>query len=425
MHTYIFYLLIVFLPSQLGLHFWPDWALILGRRIDYLSPTLFFTDMLVSLTLLAWVIELLVLVIKRKAHTSPVQSVFQYGIQRPLLFLFPFFVYMQIQSSVNKSVTLYHWVKVIEFVLLGMYIIRTKPNVFAIARLFSVAVLYSSVLAIWQFVLQHSVGGIFWWLGERTFSPLTPGIAQIPLCLPVLSGCPLVLRAYATFPHPNVLGGFLAVSLTILVATSSGEMQSAVRIWIRRGAIFLGIIALILTFSRSAWIVGILGTSWAVLKNKQHFRVRYGLFIFCVGCFALLTLTTISPDSESVVVRQHLNAAAVQLWRHSWLMGVGLGNFLVSLPAFLPSRLIYFLQPVHNIYLLFLVENGITGAALLSVSVWLLLHKRKPLIINTGAIALCLLLILGLVDHYPLSLQQGQLLFTVMIALSLFFRPRW
>ena len=43
-----YFLLLTFLPTQLGLHFWPGFSFIKGIRIDYLSPTLFFNDLLIS-----------------------------------------------------------------------------------------------------------------------------------------------------------------------------------------------------------------------------------------------------------------------------------------------------------------------------------------------------------------------------------------
>src|SRR5689334_11072958 len=76
MHALLFYTLIILLPTQLGLHLWPDWALVLGRRVDYLSPTLFITDILVGLLFVVWAIDLwknhaiFKIAKKIKTHTS-------------------------------------------------------------------------------------------------------------------------------------------------------------------------------------------------------------------------------------------------------------------------------------------------------------------------------------------------------------------
>ena len=41
------FLLILLLPSQLAYHFWPSWSLVYGIRVDYLSPTLYLTDLII------------------------------------------------------------------------------------------------------------------------------------------------------------------------------------------------------------------------------------------------------------------------------------------------------------------------------------------------------------------------------------------
>ena len=47
----ICFLLICSIPIQLGKHFWPASAFVSGIRVDYLSPTLFFTDILLFVLL--------------------------------------------------------------------------------------------------------------------------------------------------------------------------------------------------------------------------------------------------------------------------------------------------------------------------------------------------------------------------------------
>jgi hypothetical protein len=55
----IFYFLILFLPTQLGRHFFTSFSFVSGIRVDYLSPTIYFTDILVLLLFIAWVLNLL------------------------------------------------------------------------------------------------------------------------------------------------------------------------------------------------------------------------------------------------------------------------------------------------------------------------------------------------------------------------------
>ncbi len=369
MHQFFFWLLIILLPIQLGYHTWPSWAMVLGRQVDYLSPTLFLTDVLIVLILIFWL---------RKISLIPLLLV---GIVAGVNILF----------SWDKMVSLYHWIKLVEFGLLGWYVIKTKPSHSQIAHYLSIAVLYSSCIAIVQFMLQHSVGVPLWFLGERTFSVDTPGIARV-----VLGGKEL-LRAYGTFPHPNVLGGFLAVALAFILGVSKRRKMF---FW---ATFIIGVMALILTFSRSAWVVAVLAISWQLFRNRRH------IFILTTTVAILLIGFTFGFSDESVVIRGQLNAAAIEIFTSSPVFGVGLGNFLVALPDHIPSRTIYFLQPVHNIYLLLLSEVGLVGVITL---VWIM---RKQIKITAPLIAL---LLLGLVDHYPATLQQGRLLLTLFIALS-------
>ncbi len=56
-HKILFLILLAFLPVQLGRHFWPKWSYVMGLRIDYLSPTIYLTDILVFLILFLWLVE--------------------------------------------------------------------------------------------------------------------------------------------------------------------------------------------------------------------------------------------------------------------------------------------------------------------------------------------------------------------------------
>jgi O-antigen ligase len=383
-HKIFFYLLLVLLPTQLGLHFWPDWALVLGRRIDYLSPTAYFTDIIIFFLLVSWLFEK-----HQKIRFFLFKIIFVAG-----------FICANIYFATNKMVALFAWIKILEMIALGFYIVKEKPKLPEIIFPLSVGVLYSSVIAITQFLLQHSIGGLFWFLGERTFSASTPGIARVDF--PSF----FKLRAYATFPHPNVLGGFLAITLPLLVIQLIDKKKIFYFI-----TIILGIIALILTFSRSAWIVFVLGISYIVYRKKKKLFIPVFLSVLLI---ALVIGKTFGFQDESVVVREQLSVAALSMARASPVLGTGLGNFLVRLPDYLVSRQIYFLQPVHNIYLLLLSEVGIVGFGFFVLLLKKILSYRVYRISYVYAI-----LLLGLVDHYFLTLQQGQLLLTIFLSLSL------
>src|SRR5438309_11425305 len=45
--TLLYLLVLVFLPTQFGKHFWPSFSSVLGIRVDYLSPTVYVTDLII------------------------------------------------------------------------------------------------------------------------------------------------------------------------------------------------------------------------------------------------------------------------------------------------------------------------------------------------------------------------------------------
>ncbi len=430
MHSFFFRLLLLFLPTQLGYHFWPEWAYVLGRRVDYLSPTIFLTDVLIGCLFVSWFFET-----QKKFSINNFQFLikrrnFQFLIVElaPILF----FIGLNIFFATSRSVAIYKWLKILEFVALGWYIIKTRPNVSRITYYLSLGVLYSSLLAIFQFLFQHSLGGPLWLLGERTFTVDTPGIARLSWCLIPGSWCRELLRPYATFPHPNVLGGYLATILPLVIIQLSNNqiLKLSNKIFYPLTILF-GSIALLLTFSRSAWIVGGVVIVLTIARIRKYElgimkKSSYVIFLFLIILYSLFMIH--NSTEESIVVRMALNESAITMWRQHPLFGVGLGNFLVRLPESIPTRQIYFLQPVHNIYLLVLAETGVVGFVLFFLLLWTSIkglvvrikerNEKKSLILNTQYLPLFVFLLLGLVDHYPITLQQGQLLLTILLVLQ-------
>jgi hypothetical protein len=69
--------------------------------------------------------------------------------------------------------------------------------------------IFQSIVGISQFFLQHSLG--LTWLKESIISQGVPGVAKIIL------NNHKIIRAYGLMPHPNILGGFLATCLILLL----------------------------------------------------------------------------------------------------------------------------------------------------------------------------------------------------------------
>ncbi len=294
--------------------------------------------------------------------------------------------------------------------------------------LFAFAVVGESLLAIAQYIHQGSINGLLYFLGERKFASFTPGIANASI------NGQLILRPYGTFPHPNVLAGFLLTALVFIFALLDDRLNKSKKI-LKTTALLLGSIALLLTLSRIAiilWILAILVLLFNFLvkqiKNKSPIIITSTVLIVTIIAVGLFLFTPVFPRLEetrptekAIVQRTELIQSSVTIIKTHLLFGVGLYNFLPVLSQVQkPASQINELQPVHNIYLLTAAETGIIG---LVFFIWFLLETyRRLLKYNTPThkillTLVSLILILGQFDHYWLTLQQGQLLFVIILGL--------
>lgn len=415
----IFYLLILFLPTQLGKHFWPDFSIVSGIRVDYLSPTLYATDILIILIFMLSV---------AKFFSHRLIGLWPIIFNHKLFFLTAFLL-IGIILSKSPLAGAFGLLKFLEFSFLGFYVAGNfqKYELKNIILLFSAGVVFESLLTVFQYLKQASLDNIFYWFGERTFNLLTPGISNASL-----NGF-LILRPYGTFSHPNVLAGYLLIAMAIVVSNTKNNI-SKIRKSFYYLTIIIGTVGLFLTLSRIAiliWLI-VFGSWFAVkicMKLKTKFSIPYLLlFVFSLLLVSFMfanssfryRFTNINLSDESIVQRENLIRSSISMINDHPIFGVGLNNFLVNLPSYQkPYSPLFYLQPVHNLFLLIAAETGIIG---LGFFIWFLFltYKRimsQPLIHNSLFIILSSILILGMFDHYFLTLQQGQLLLALVFGL--------
>lgn len=406
LHRQLFWLLVLLLPVQLGRHFWPNWTQVLGLPIDYLSPTVYLTDILVMGIFASWWWQ------KRKSGRKYATR----DALRKCWWVGAVFLYLLTASLLaqNSAAALYKLIKISEFVFLGFYVAKEEYKIKEIRSPLAGAVIYSSLIAIVQFVKQSSINGFFWWLGERDFNLITPGIAKA-----IIDGR-LVMRPYATFSHPNVLAGFILVS--IIVISGKNRWSGVKKIW-QWAALALGGITIVLSFSRSAWLVSLLVGLELVLRGWRRKKKRtlraLGLVLLLILIAILFYFAPSLSGQETIDQRLALAEIGWKMIKINSLAGVGLNNFISQLPNYWQQfGMTYWLQPVHNIFLLLAAETGLTG---LIIFLWFLILTFKKLLASNRQLlitTLAIILTLGLFDHYWLTLQQTQLLFSLIFGLS-------
>lgn len=293
----------------------------------------------------------------------------------------------------------------------------------------SFSVLLQSVIGLVQFAIGHVLG--LSWLGESIVHIGSATGSSVYLS----DG--YHLRAYGTFPHPNVLGGYLVVSLLLLFSLFDSANKTGIS---KRDTLFtipvmLMIIAGIgVTWSRIAWVLAFFVMfCWVLRYVYQNYRDRFMIFlcqvVILILCFSGWVMLGSGPlidsvrgrlidqsasSDVSVVERTKLGQRAYELFRkHPWT-GVGLGRSIIESsdnPVY-TDRGIRIMQPVHNVLLIALSEIGIIGVGLLLVVCIVLLRCVKP----TFYFWMSLLVIVGIgfFDHYLWTLPQGLVLFVVL-----------
>ena len=359
---------------------------------------------------------------------------------RPFLFLalisFCFASFLSAVISKNPALSYYSHIRLLAYTLLFISVsttINSLRKFHTLVWAVSGSVLVSSVFVFMQWTFQRYFLGFFP-LGEPSFAS---SLANSPL---VNYFGELKLRSFATFPHPNILGGFLSI-ITIwlldLFLLQFKKFHYGLKPLYLFVVLSLGVISLYLSFSQGAWgafLVGaVLYLTMTVPFNKpkgrlnsetpgltdlinatpsNRFRLTIIFLTFLGLIIALYAIYSLPLDSFTTR-RRDLIAASVDLFKSSPITGVGLGNF-VRFSSY------YWKEPVHNIYLLILSETGLLGLVSFVLLVLFCLKSAFRKIFRSPVLfaSVIQVVFLGFFDHYFLTSQAGGLLFWTVLGLS-------
>lgn len=335
---------------------------------------------------------------------------------------------ISVASSVDGSLSLYHAIRLYLLFLFYLFIVNEQISIFNVAFAVGLQSMLQTAVAIPQSILQRSVGLQF--LGEYLLDPTWSGVSIIS------DGATRILRAYGLSDHPNILGGCLAFSLLVLLTVYlRGERKNSLLL----GSVFVLIsLALLMTFSRSAWLAFLAGSifivwfeakarSWASLKpvvplfvcailfalpfivmNSNYFGARFN---------AGSSFETVRSERGAVQERLFLIASANHIFSKHPLTGVGMSASPLALRDEIPQLPETFnYQPPHFVLLTVGLETGMFGAIfyfLLMILPWIAFSRNaeareNPLVI--GAMGLLLAVtIVGFFDYYTWFSTPGRI----------------
>jgi O-antigen ligase len=464
-----FYIFLVILPFQTRKIFFGVDSFYHGYNVFYNTYYLYLTDLIFLCVILPWLWE------SWKKHKQIVQTM---ASDKIYWFLGAFWLILATSLMFSREIFLgfYGFVKITEFILLFAYVRES----FFLDREFSREILrffwlilgtslFQGILGIFQYLRQSSFGLKF--LGEEFLRPGLTGLAQFPshmIANPVffrlipylsaISAKSLNMRAYGTFPHPNVLAGLL---FTALIVNLSCLYFSREKLFLSLSLIIIST-GLVVTFSRFAWGVAALGiVGWFVwvmtrLGREKMDQVKLGtnqkkevpyfpgrvawillILLFSLGLnwslFGMQIKDRLGvnheawqqnyPNDESITDRIFYGKIAERMIVANPVWGVGVKNFVVEMQNYVPQRLLPYLhQPVHNIFLLIAAESGVLALIVFIIFLYYIVRHAsanlaEPIYRYPLFIIFFGFLILGSVDHYLWTIQQGSLLFWIVLAL--------
>lgn len=398
-------LLIFTTPINLAYHFSLESSFLRGRLVDYLIPKIYLSDI--------FILSLYCIFLVTSFSLKSLSPLF-----KRYWFLGLFFVYLLIitATSIRPLSGIWFWIQLVKLFLFSFYLHSSytfKPFLSLIYPALLLTLGFQFLLALYQFIFQQSLFP-YTILGEVNFqaSSLVTNNYFGQLLHP----------PYATTPHPNVLAGLFTIyTLCVLICSVYNPNLTKYKN-INSITICLAYIVIFLTQSLTAFLAITIGLIILMAISKSHTRLIFYLLIISthlISLFFILRIYQLSNfiDLYSITRRYKLVQASMTLLKSQPFIGVGLNQFV---PAANEQSLFtdpgIYLQPVHNIYLLWTTEAGLLGSFLILWCLFLFLPQRSRNL-QIRLVPLIALLTIGILDHYPYTLQTGQLLLTLTFAL--------
>lgn len=394
-----FYLFFALLPFSIGTVFASSDINYFGFFNPYSSYIFYFSELLLLLTIFFFLIYLFFDKEKLKLHLKANRIA-------GLFILFVVTVFISLLFSVDFGNSLLYvwrfWELLIIFLLFSTGLFSFKR----VMQCFVVVMLFQAVLAILQFAMQESVGLYF--LGEPVLTMGIKGLATIQI-----SG-DKILRPYGTFSHPNILGMYLLFAFYFVIFLSNNFKIK----FLFHLLLLVFFVALVLTFSRTVLLAFFLSTFVYLFSTKGKTNMKYFVVSLILVLFGIYFFGISEIFSQrfkfnldvAMVERLRLMKIALKMFLDN-PFGVGAGNFTLVMQQYSSLKLLpWNFQPVHNIFLLAFAELGFLGGLVLVALFFESFRKYFQILAIPVLLA-------ALLDHYFLSLFQGQVLFVLFISM--------
>jgi len=339
--------------------------------------------------------------------------------------------------SLNQDLSFNYWTHLMIAGLLFVLLLDQRVKTIFALSAFVGGLILPSILGFFQFFSGIAPESSWLGLALHSASQLGPAVIE--------TGSERFLRAYGTFSHPNVFGGYLAVGLVVLNYLffrfrSLKNIHFSSFLFPFSSFYFLLSFSFVLTFSRSAWL-SFFSACCVILfvffwKRRDQIKIIFPSFAI-LALFLLVPIIIFSPliisrFQPSLPLEERSISERLSQYESYWpvtsdnlFFGSGIGTYTLSLAEKFRDQSVWNYQPIHNVLLLILSEVGIVGLAL--VIFWAASVDR----INYAAIAQgnvgaifgiglgTVLLVLVFFDHYLWSSWSGLALMAFAMSMTL------
>jgi putative inorganic carbon (hco3(-)) transporter len=282
---------------------------------------------------------------------------------------------MSMFNAPNRLLSVFLLVGYVKAFLLFFFIannVRTRDDLLFVAKCLMVGLLFEGLLALAQHLVGGNLGlGV---LGERKIEKS------------VMLGASEVFRVGGTLGHANFLGGYLVSLLPLSLALCLSQLNKTMR-FVMFGIFSIASLALILTYSRSAWMMGFIAcvtlVGWSFFQSKKFVQKGPLITVIVIGGLVAMAFLPLirermfADDKGSTYSRvPQLRMATSMIKSHPFL-GVGLNNQSVVANLHEPyvevsdgGKRVYQINAIHNLFFVVAAETGMVGLFFLIGFLW-------------------------------------------------------
>lgn len=458
---YLLYLFIFLLPWQAAyIYYSPQ---IGGEVWEFGVRSLRATEILLLIILILYVAGAIYFLIKKKALRE-LKKVHKKIFSSPSyiwgLFLFLLWAGISALWAKDMAQAWYKWTILLEGIIIYFFLV--KENFLKYNRVlfsFIAGAVIQSVFAIQQFALQAISPNK--WLGIAEHLPADLGASVVETSLRRW------LRAYGSFPHPNVLAAYLGVAFLLLVSwnisqeyhwfeksssyfykfihkkktkkddkknfvqnkttdeeefLSDPSFASAILRLLNSGLVWLLALGILCSFSRSVWLGIVIGLFVLVFRNFRKvgdllssynlgFIILFAVVIFSLREPMIARVTGNGRlEEKSILERTLTYKQGWDIIKDNWLLGTGMGNYTLEVYSRHPDYKIWECQPIHDFFMLIWAELGIIGLLLILFSCYAILKATLKSPQNNLFFLFVFMIFISISDHYFWTLYPGMIL---------------